>query len=129
MVTGGGPGVGRAIVDQLLSDADDNSVVTMEPDGAAFSWTENHRAGARAIPVLGDASDEAVAERAADLAEEIGALEGWVNNAAVFNLEELLRSRVSERDRQELVTDETSGSAALRSAEGAAMSTEHCCAL
>jgi hypothetical protein len=36
------------------------------------------------IPVLGDASDEAVAERVADLAEEIGALEGWVNNAAVF---------------------------------------------
>jgi hypothetical protein len=67
VVTGGGPGVGRAIVDQLLSDADDNSVVTMEPDAAALSWTENHRAGTRAIPVLGDASDEAVAERAADL--------------------------------------------------------------
>lgn len=34
--------------------------------------------------VLGDASGEAVAESAAELAEEIGALEGWVNNAAVF---------------------------------------------
>jgi NAD(P)-dependent dehydrogenase (short-subunit alcohol dehydrogenase family) len=84
VATGGAPGVGRAIVGRSLSDADDNSVVTMELDAAAFSWTENHPADLRVIPVLGDASDEAVAERAADLAEEAGALEGWVNNAADF---------------------------------------------
>ncbi len=34
--------------------------------------------------MVGDASDEAIAERAADFAQEAGALSGWVNNAAVF---------------------------------------------
>ncbi len=38
----------------------------------------------RAISVIGDASEEAIAERTADLGEEAGALSGWVNNAAVF---------------------------------------------
>ncbi len=36
------------------------------------------------ITVVGDASDEGVAEKAADLAQEAGPLAGWVNNAAVF---------------------------------------------
>jgi len=36
------------------------------------------------IAVVGDAADEAVAERAADLAQAGGTLTGWVNNAAVF---------------------------------------------
>jgi NAD(P)-dependent dehydrogenase (short-subunit alcohol dehydrogenase family) len=34
--------------------------------------------------VVGDAGDEAVTERAADLAEVAAPLAGWVNNAAVF---------------------------------------------
>ncbi|GGM43742.1 short-chain dehydrogenase [Dactylosporangium sucinum] len=34
--------------------------------------------------VIGDAGDDAVAERAADLAERAAPLAGWVNNAAVF---------------------------------------------
>jgi NAD(P)-dependent dehydrogenase (short-subunit alcohol dehydrogenase family) len=38
----------------------------------------------RIVPVIGDAADEAVAMRAADLAEAAGPLRGWVNNAAVF---------------------------------------------
>jgi NAD(P)-dependent dehydrogenase (short-subunit alcohol dehydrogenase family) len=83
VVTGGGRGVGRALVERLLGNADD-SVVAIELDPAALVWTEGHPAGSRAIPVIGDAADEAVAERAADLAQEAGTLAGWVNNAAVF---------------------------------------------
>lgn len=45
---------------------------------------DEHPAGSRAISVAGNASDETVAERAADLAQEAGNLSGWVNNAAVF---------------------------------------------
>lgn len=82
VVTGGGRGVGRAISERLLGDAD--SVVMIELDEEALAWTEDHPAGRRVIPVVGDASDEAVAERAADLAQEAGMLAGWVNNAAVF---------------------------------------------
>jgi NAD(P)-dependent dehydrogenase (short-subunit alcohol dehydrogenase family) len=84
VVTGGGRGIGRALVERLLKDADDNAVVAIDLDPAALAWIDEHPAGRRAISVVGDASDEAVAERAADLAEAAGALAGWVNNAAVF---------------------------------------------
>jgi NAD(P)-dependent dehydrogenase (short-subunit alcohol dehydrogenase family) len=59
-------------------------VVAIDLDPAALSWVDEHPAGQRVVSVSGDASDEAVAEHAADLAETNGALSGWVNNAAVF---------------------------------------------
>jgi NAD(P)-dependent dehydrogenase (short-subunit alcohol dehydrogenase family) len=81
-VTGGGRGVGRAVVERLLGD--DDTVVTIELDPAALDWVDEHPAGSRVIPLAGDAADETVAERAADLAEQSAPLAGWVNNAAVF---------------------------------------------
>ena len=87
VVTGGGRGVGRAVVERLLAaanSADGNSVVVIEFDPSALEWTRTHPAGSRVIAVAGDAADEAVAERAADLAQAAGPLAGWVNNAAVF---------------------------------------------
>lgn len=84
VVTGGGRGIGRAIVERLLDDADGNVVVAVELDRAALSWVDEHPAGPRVIGLAGDAADEDVAEGAADLAEEAGVLSGWVNNAAVF---------------------------------------------
>ena len=82
VVTGGGRGIGRALVELLLGDAD--NVVAIELDPAALAWTDQHLAGPRAISLIGDAAEETVAERAADLAQESGTLAGWVNNAAVF---------------------------------------------
>jgi len=82
VVTGGGRGIGRVIVEQLLGD--NNTVVVIEMDPAVLSWIDQHSAHSRLTGVTGDAADEAVAERAADLAEQSGTLAGWVNNAAVF---------------------------------------------
>ena len=82
VVTGGGRGIGRAIVERLLGDTD--NVVAIELDPAALAWTDSHPAGPRVIAVVGDAADEVVAEQAADLAQAAGTLAGWVNNAAVF---------------------------------------------
>jgi NAD(P)-dependent dehydrogenase (short-subunit alcohol dehydrogenase family) len=79
VVTGGGRGVGRALVERLLGDED--SVVAIELDPAALAWTESYP---RVIAAAGDASDVVVAERAADLAQAAAPLAGWVNNAAVF---------------------------------------------
>jgi NAD(P)-dependent dehydrogenase (short-subunit alcohol dehydrogenase family) len=79
VVTGGGRGVGRAVVERLIGDGD--NVVVVELDSTSLGWLAKHPT---AVPVLGDASDEAVAARAADRAEELAPLGGWVNNAAVF---------------------------------------------
>jgi NAD(P)-dependent dehydrogenase (short-subunit alcohol dehydrogenase family) len=82
VVTGGGRGVGKALVERLLGEAD--FVVAIELDPAALDWLDGHPAGDRVIGLAGDAGDEAVAERAADLAQSAGTFAGWVNNAAVF---------------------------------------------
>ncbi|MFI7665813.1 SDR family NAD(P)-dependent oxidoreductase [Nocardia sp. NPDC049526] len=77
VVTGGGRGIGRAIVQSLLGT--ENTVVAIERDAAALAW-----AGDRVLAVIGDASSVETAERAADLAQAVGPLVGWVNNAAIF---------------------------------------------
>ncbi|WP_211258884.1 SDR family NAD(P)-dependent oxidoreductase [Spirillospora albida] len=82
VVTGGGRGVGRAITERLLDDG--HAVVVLELDSHALEWTAGHPAGDRLRTVIGSADDDAVTERAADLAEAAGAFSGWVNNAAVF---------------------------------------------
>ncbi|MFG1698571.1 SDR family NAD(P)-dependent oxidoreductase [Nonomuraea sp. NPDC049309] len=79
VVTGGGRGIGRAVVERLLRD-DQVTVVALERDKEALSWAD----GRRVVPFIGDASDEEVAGGAARLAGESGRLAGWVNNAAVF---------------------------------------------
>ena len=40
VVTGGGRSIGRALVERFLADADDNTVVALELDPAALSWTD-----------------------------------------------------------------------------------------
>jgi NAD(P)-dependent dehydrogenase (short-subunit alcohol dehydrogenase family) len=79
VVTGSGRGIGRAIVERLLADGD--AVVAIELDAAALDWLEGVP---QAVAVVGDASDEAVTGRAADAAQAVAPLAGWVNNAAVF---------------------------------------------
>jgi len=79
VVTGGGRGIGRAVVERLLRD-DQVTVVALERDEEALSWAD----GRRVVPCVGDASDEEVAGEAARLGGKSGRLAGWVNNAAVF---------------------------------------------
>jgi NAD(P)-dependent dehydrogenase (short-subunit alcohol dehydrogenase family) len=82
VVTGGGRGIGRSIVERLLgADGGEDAVVALDLDPEALTWAEKHP---RLIPLAGDAGDESVAGRAADLAQAAGTLAGWVNNAAVF---------------------------------------------
>jgi NAD(P)-dependent dehydrogenase (short-subunit alcohol dehydrogenase family) len=76
VVTGGGRGVGRAVVERLLRDG--AHVVAIELDAGTLA------AHPGAIVVVGSAADEAVTEEAADRAEHAAPLTGWVNNAAVF---------------------------------------------
>jgi NAD(P)-dependent dehydrogenase (short-subunit alcohol dehydrogenase family) len=79
VVTGGGRGVGRAVTERLLADG--GAVVIIEFDPGAAAWVRDHPAGPRLAAVTGDAADEAVTARAADLAQDVGVLAGWVNIA------------------------------------------------
>ena len=78
VVTGGGRGIGRAVVERLLSDGE--AVVVVELDDDAVAWLPEERAAA----VVGSAARTDVAQAAADAADRLGTLTGWVNNAAVF---------------------------------------------
>jgi NAD(P)-dependent dehydrogenase (short-subunit alcohol dehydrogenase family) len=78
VVTGGGRGIGRAVVERLAAH---DVVVAIELDPSALDWAEDHP---RVVTVAGDAGDDDIAERAARLAADAAPLAGWVNNAAVF---------------------------------------------
>src|SRR5687768_7578256 len=78
VVTGAGRGVGRAIAERLAAGG---HVVALDRDAAALGWTAGDD---RVDAIAGDAGDEAVADRAADAAETVAPLAGWVNNAAIF---------------------------------------------
>ncbi|MFB4300245.1 SDR family NAD(P)-dependent oxidoreductase [Actinomadura sp. NTSP31] len=78
VVTGAARGIGRAIAERLLADG--GHVVAADLDPSALDWAT----GPRVTAVAGDMRDEAVAARAADAAQAMGTLKGWVNNAAVF---------------------------------------------
>lgn len=94
VVTGGGRGVGRAIVERLLATG--AGVVVLELDPAALDWVDGQPTGSQVAGVVGSAADESAAERAADRAQELGQLVGWVNNAAVFRDAGLERSPALE---------------------------------
>lgn len=94
VVTGGGRGVGRGIVEALLQDGD--AVVILDGDPDAVSWAAGIQATGRVATVVGDAADEMVAEVAARRAQEMGPLAGWVNNAAVFRDASLVDTAAAE---------------------------------
>ncbi|GAA1609493.1 SDR family NAD(P)-dependent oxidoreductase [Actinoplanes couchii] len=87
VVTGGARGVGRAVVERLAVDGHVVVVDVVERLG----W-EHPRVGL----VSGDAADPGITVRAAAVAEEAGALAGWVNNAAIFRDSGLARGPVEE---------------------------------
>lgn len=82
VVTGGGRGIGRAIVERLAESA--THVVVLERDADALSWLAEHRRTAVLSAVVGSATDPDALAAAVATATRHAPLVGWVNNAAVF---------------------------------------------
>lgn len=83
VVTGAGQGIGAAIVHRLLRDEENRVVavdVAAEPLGSSFADEPTVRT------VVGDARDTTVLQAAATQAEQMGVLQGWVNNAGIVRL-------------------------------------------
>lgn len=74
VVTGGSGGVGRSIANRLATIG---HVITLDPVVGASDHDRVHA-------IRGDAANDDDAVRAAEAAEDLAPLAGWVNNAAIF---------------------------------------------
>ena len=97
VVTGGGSGIGRAIVLEL-ADAGMNVVIAdIEEDAARAVASEAEAAGARAIPVHADVSDSASMQAIADTAyAEFGAVHVLCNNAGVLIFGDMQKLKIED---------------------------------
>lgn len=84
VVTGAGRGVGRGIAEYLASNHD-TAVVAVDITPGTLSWTATSPSAERLATCAGDVTMPDCAERAADIAERLAPLTGWVNNAAMFH--------------------------------------------
>ena len=87
VVTGGARNIGRAIALDL-ADAGAGVVIVARSDGAAAAAVaaEIEAGGGRALPILGDVTDEADVSRLFDVVRQhFGRLDVLVNNAAMRN--------------------------------------------
>lgn len=80
VVTGAAKGIGRAIAHRLCANEVD--VVAVDVDEAAVHGAAEE-IGARFHPHIGDVGQWDAHERAADMADELGELRYWVNNAGI----------------------------------------------
>ncbi len=80
VVTGAGTGIGRAIFDRLLADGWNVVGLDMNRDLAEQGAAA---AGDRGAFIVGDVADRSALEEAADRAQAIAPLMGWVNNAGL----------------------------------------------
>jgi NAD(P)-dependent dehydrogenase (short-subunit alcohol dehydrogenase family) len=80
VVTGAASGIGRATTERLLRQG--RVVVGVDRDRAGLQALRELSDGF--APVVGDVVERATHERAAERAEELGALRGWVNAAGIW---------------------------------------------
>src|SRR6185437_5058324 len=84
VVTGGTAGIGRATVRAFARKGYDVAVLARGPDGLQATVAEIEKAGGRGLAVQTDVADaEATETAAAQVTEQLGPIDVWVNNAFV----------------------------------------------
>jgi NAD(P)-dependent dehydrogenase (short-subunit alcohol dehydrogenase family) len=87
VVTGGTAGIGRATVRELAERGYDVGVLARGAEGLSATVDDVRRAGGRCVTVAVDVADAAAVDDAARrVAEELGPIVIWVNNAFVGTL-------------------------------------------
>jgi NAD(P)-dependent dehydrogenase (short-subunit alcohol dehydrogenase family) len=105
LVTGAGRGIGRAIAVRLAAEG--AAVAALDLDGASAEATAEglRGAGARALGLQGDVTDEAALARAVEATErELGPIDVLVNNAALALKGNLEQTAPADWDREVNVT-------------------------
>ena len=84
LVTGAGSGIGAAVATRLAQDGAAVGVNGLSADEVADTLEQIRGAGGRAVPVVGDVSQAADAERMVrEVEEQLGGLDVLVNNAGL----------------------------------------------
>jgi NAD(P)-dependent dehydrogenase (short-subunit alcohol dehydrogenase family) len=101
LITGAGQGIGRGIAEAVVKSG--GNVALLDLNGEAVGETARlvEGAGRRALPLVGDVTDErSVARVFEETAERLGRLDGLVNNAGTIQMNSVLDASREEWDRQ-----------------------------
>lgn len=99
LITGASSGIGQAAARALLAEGADLVVVGRRSERVEAFAAEAQARGRRSVAVVGDASDEATAQRAVETAQrEFGRLDILVNNVGIGIYKNLVQTSVADYD-------------------------------
>jgi len=101
LVTGGGRGIGRATALRLAHEGADIAIIDVDGETAEATSREINALGRRAVFRIADVSDHAsIGATVQELVQELGRLDGLVNNAGVETRSPFLEITPTEWERQ-----------------------------
>lgn len=99
LITGASAGIGRTIARAFMAEGADLVVVARREERLDDLATEARSQGRQCLPVVGDAREEATAQRAVQAAtERFGRLDILVNNAGIGRYADLVGTSVDDYD-------------------------------
>jgi 3-oxoacyl-[acyl-carrier protein] reductase len=99
LITGASAGIGRASARSLAGEGANLVITARRPERLAELETAIQNAGGKGVSLVGDATDEATARQAVDLAiKTFGSLDILINNVGIGNYKNLIDTSAEEYD-------------------------------